>query len=938
MPFKYLIISLLFLFSCLTFHSTAQEIPPVSRYSPAQYKAGNQNWMIDQDENGWMYFANNDGLLTYNGAQWSTYSSPNNSIMRSVKVIEDRIFTGCYMEFGYWERQSDGQLLYTSLSDSYRDKLIEDEQFWNIAVQEDFILFQSLNRILSYNTKDQSIQSVTEGFSITKMIKIDNDIFFHALGEGLMKLEQGRATPVISDPVIRNSRIAQIIKRGNTLLVLTQQNGIYTWDRVNGIKKVIIPEVGSDPGIYSAKKLENGMIALGTIAQGTFLLNNDLEVSLHLDQSTGLSNNTVLSLFEDERGNLWTAMDNGINCINLPAPFKRYIEPNGKLGTVYTSIKVDNILYLGTNQGLFYLRDGENSFQLIEGTKSQVWALFYYDNTLFCGHDSGSFIIKGTRALKISQVSGTWDFRSVPGQPNRIIQGNYNGFHLLEKTNNNWKYSRPIAGFNISSKHFEITDDLKIFMSHEYKGLFKLDLDSALRKVIHTEKLSQPEKGKNAGLTKFDHDIYYANKDGIYKFCPDAANGFEKSELLSALFKNDQYVSGKMVNDRFGRLWLFTRENLIQISDGALTDSPQIKKIPIPYEEIRAISGYEHINALDQNQYLIASKDGYVLFNTALTDADEYNIKLTEVVRSTRDQTQSYGMHLDTPAPLPFKNNQISFSYAIPGYKKYADNQYQYMLSGIHKEFSPWSTRPNIKFENLPFGDYTFKVRGKIGNKITENVVEYPFQILPPWYFSKIAIACYLLLLIVLGSLINQQYKRHYRSKQEGLLKKAEEKHRLEQLEKEQELTKLRNEKLRQDVNSKSRELAASTMNIIKKNEFLIEIRDNLKNLNGNPEKKVRSIITSINKDIDEEDNWNLFKDAFNNADKDFLKKVKDRHPNLTSNDLRLCAYLRLNLSSKEIAPLLNISARSVEIKRYRLRKKMDLAHEERLTEYILSI
>ena len=69
-----------------------------------------------------------------------------------------------------------------------------------------------------------------------------------------------------------------------------------------------------------------------------------------------------------------------------------------------------------------------------------------------------------------------------------------------------------------------------------------------------------------------------------------------------------------------------------------------------------------------------------------------------------------------------------------------------------------------------------------------------------------------------------------------------------------------------------------------------------------------------------------------------FIKKIKSLHPELTPNDLRLCAYLRLNLPSKEIAPLLNISHRSVEVKRYRLRKKMNLDHKENLTEYILNL
>jgi DNA-binding CsgD family transcriptional regulator len=128
-------------------------------------------------------------------------------------------------------------------------------------------------------------------------------------------------------------------------------------------------------------------------------------------------------------------------------------------------------------------------------------------------------------------------------------------------------------------------------------------------------------------------------------------------------------------------------------------------------------------------------------------------------------------------------------------------------------------------------------------------------------------------------------------------------------------------------------------MTLIKKNELLNLIKDDLKKTSeANQNRSIKSVISTISKNINEEDTWNVFKDAFNNVDKDFLKKIKAEHPSLTPNDLRLCAYLRLNLSSKEIAPLLNISVRSVEIKRYRLRKKMDLPHEQGLVEYILSI
>ena len=157
----------------------------------------------------------------------------------------------------------------------------------------------------------------------------------------------------------------------------------------------------------------------------------------------------------------------------------------------------------------------------------------------------------------------------------------------------------------------------------------------------------------------------------------------------------------------------------------------------------------------------------------------------------------------------------------------------------------------------------------------------------------------------------------------------------MQEITAQREIVTLKNQQLETEVASKNRELAASTMNIIRKNEFLSELKQKLNKANTNED--VEEVISIINKNIAEKDNWKLFKEAFDNADKDFLQSVKEKHPNLTSNDLKLCAYLRLNLSSKEIAPMLNISVRSVEIKRYRLRKKMDLAHEEGLVEYILT-
>ena len=226
-------------------------------------------------------------------------------------------------------------------------------------------------------------------------------------------------------------------------------------------------------------------------------------------------------------------------------------------------------------------------------------------------------------------------------------------------------------------------------------------------------------------------------------------------------------------------------------------------------------------------------------------------------------------------------------------------------------------------------------MRGKIGDNITTNEATYSFQIKRPLLLSNLAITIYALAFLLLIIITHNIYKSYYKKQREKLLQKTQKELALKELENKQQLMNYKNERLEQDINSKNRELAISTMSLIKKNEFLNNIKNELKSAKDG---SLPYVVKLIDKNLNNTDDWKLFEEAFNNADKDFLKKMKVIHPKLTPNDLRLCAYLRLNLSSKEIAPLLNISPKSVEVKRYRLRKKMGLAHESSLTNYILEL
>ena len=164
----------LFLFGLMCSIIYAQEHPPIVIYSPVELGTENQNWAISQSDEKYIYVANNSGLLEFNGAKWTLYPSPNETILRSVKVVGDLIYTGCYMEFGYWKRNDFGLLEYTSLSQNLSIPMIEDEHFWNILNLDNWIVFQSLNRIIIYNTIDSSFETINSQTTLTKIFKIDN--------------------------------------------------------------------------------------------------------------------------------------------------------------------------------------------------------------------------------------------------------------------------------------------------------------------------------------------------------------------------------------------------------------------------------------------------------------------------------------------------------------------------------------------------------------------------------------------------------------------------------------------------------------------------------------------------------------------------------------------------------------------------------------------
>lgn len=153
-------------------------------------------------------------------------------------------------------------------------------------------------------------------------------------------------------------------------------------------------------------------------------------------------------------------------------------------------------------------------------------------------------------------------------------------------------------------------------------------------------------------------------------------------------------------------------------------------------------------------------------------------------------------------------------------------------------------------------------------------------------------------------------------------------------------------EKKELEESHRHQQMTDMMINVSRKNEILNAIKAELTKtsatLNNGKIKEVQqkllSIRSRIDDNIDGDTVFNRIEEQFDMANSGFMKRLREKHPDLNSTERMICGYLYTNLSSKEIAPLLNISVRGVETIRYRLRKKFNLEREDSLTEYIMKI
>lgn len=931
--------------------------PPVMNFFKKEIRSGAQTWDIAEDSFGYTFFANNSGLLVFDGYNWELHPLPNGTIVRSVAVDpRGRIFVGGQGEFGFFSPSPNGALRYHSLLPLIQENNSSIEDVWDILVTNEGVFFRTDNQVFRYDGQ-KVFNLFGKGRPLNCIGKWGNQIVVQDGTNQLYYFDQGAFKPRNKNAVFDKGRISGVLNlQDGSILITTINNGIFL-ETANGFEpwKTNNDEFLRKNIIYCSALMPDGRVLIGTSFNGMVIIDQQKRIEQHLNKKNGLQNNTVLSIAGDHDGNIWLGLDNGLDLVGLSSPFRAYF-PDGELEGAGSAVALfkDN-LYFGTNGGLYtipwkkhYFLEEKNKAEEIPNARGQVWGLNQIGQQLLMGHHNGAFQIEGASCIKISDLMGVWKFVAIDEQ--HALAGYYKGLILFEKKGTLWAQKHITRNFVESSRIISLDAAKNVWIDHPYRGVFLILREDVFDPDLEPRKYShQNEMNKTLRYLFFDINqrILLCDQEHFYQYNPIT----HKSEPYLELAPHVRADAGILflIQDDYKNIWYGN-------ASGSYLLVPEKTFIPsysvYPIDDITGVlpGGFESVLTIDKNNVIFPTEKGFLFFDPAryMEDTSAAQVFLSKAILNNGADSIFYTGHLGQKL-LNFrfkkKHHSFTFHFSVNSTGKKDLISYRYFLKGSDREWSAWNSSPNVVYSKLPPGRYTLLVKAKNQTGIESPPVEINIRIVRPWYEVAATVLIVALLFSIPYFITRRQRKKHERERSHLLetTKKREEEHLIYAEASKEEITKLQNEKLMTELHFKNQELTSFTYHLVNKNELISEINAVVHRLehklNDHPEvkKELRQILKLTDKNADVDANWQDFIKNFDQVHAHFYKRLTEEFKDLSPNDYKMCTYLRMNLTSKEIASLMNISIRSVETNRYRLRKKLGIDPSTNLNQFLMN-
>ncbi len=804
--------------------------PFIKNYPPQIYQADIQNWAVVQDKRGILYFANDKGILEYDGKNWHLISTANNSAVRSLSIDEQGIiYVGASQDFGYLVPNAEGQMQYVSLSQDLGSEKQAFADVWSVQATSQGVFFHTDNFLFRYNPKKKNIQSWSARddsfFFLT--FYVHGQLYVHDRNHGLHVFQDDKLIPMPGTKALNKSRVYLMVPYdASRVLIGCRELGLFLYDEQAGPEERLqkfpteLEEFILESQLYQGIRLKDGRFALCTRKSGVLIMNAQGAIEQIIDDRDGLLDNNVRFAAESREGLLWLALDNGISRVNLQTPIRYWDESNGLEGTIFDIAEYRNTLYVATSQGVYYLRG--TRFSQVEEIATECRSLLVYNSNresqehLLVGTNDGVYEINQEEVKLIVEtrpLAALHLYRSRI-RKERVYVGMKGGLMSIKYKQGLWENEGRVR--NVKDEIYSIAEDQygNVWLGTFIAGLVKIKINPKDRKA------EQIRYGKPEGLpTLRDNRVFFLNnrlltatQRGIYQFLSKEGT-FVQDSLLGGLFEDRKQGVYAFEPDSEGNIWMSDASNqefpigfARSLEDGTYEwQDTRLRRLPA-FSKIVIRSGVS-------GQIWIGGSEGLFGFESRspFFQLEAFSTLIQRV--SIGEDSVLYVGGASRPGGLSpvfgyDPDFSIDFQYVCPFFDPEEANEYRFKLevrpyynlfqTDLNEEkWSGWNNDTKIQYSNLWEGSYTFHVQSRNGYGAISQDASFRFIIRPPWYRSLLAYGIYTLLFAFLIWVTIQVYTYRLRN-QKRVLEETVEIRTREIREKNQELEKQREEILMQ--------------------------------------------------------------------------------------------------------------------------------------------
>lgn len=881
----------------------------VIHFSPSDYHAAGQNWSIIE-WNEHIYCANHDALLRYNGNDWDNLSAMEQLDVKVVHVYNERLYVAGENTIGYWSFDPYKSPIYHSLYEKIQNIGVTDVAFWSIAHSDSIIYFQSFSHIVGF--MGDSCFSVVSEDCYSNIYPCGQCIYTQKLHGDIYNITQDTLSLYYSNSLLHTLDVQFCITDNRNKLFIGLSNGsIY---RVVKDDWTLLCNVGNDLQFSSACFIDDAVMAFGTRGNGIYFVNTETGYLYNIAQNQMHDMNVHHICYKDAV--LWAALDNGIAQISLNSGWNMLFSSRD-IGVLVSAVSYNNIDWVATNRGLYTLP----SFTKVPVSGLPLY-LYVFNNQLFCGTTEKLFLLDSRGVQNEWPINGVQQAEAVLyGDNTVLVLRSYAGLGIMHTNNGSMNYHDILE-----------TRDCQMMMPESIRYIWVIQNTGQLLRLHLNQDLTRIESSidfaghsiRPVSMAKVDNQLLFVCSDGIYTYQTSDSTFvrtdiyWENMELVKIVVKqndNDLWVAAGDF------LYLYRVEDMhsVLLRKYTLCGNPLLQ-----YNKTYAVFP-------EYDRILLGTGEGAIRLNTRDAYSAETNTPRIEYCSYILKDQKHYATIKGNRIVIPANASDISIVCAsgITPYRAYVS----YLLTPLLKQWSPWKASGHIAFSSLPTGTYHLSVRGACGPYSTDvHTIDIVSQ--PPFYASSWAILLYSFIAVLIIFLVQRLILRHK-------TRKLQEQNKADREKQEALLNAEKAKVLAVKVESQEAELQSNLRLLTQKQEIIDAIAKELNKIekaNTSAREGYLRLLRIVQSKSNKQSGVFSLENYFADVQKDFISRIHPLFPDLTQAEIRLCCMIRSNLLTKEIAAIFGIAPRSVELKKYRLKKHLGLSPESDLTSYLMSI